>query len=288
MHQLIKYAKQGMYYRVKPLFGIAFLIFVAVFIVFAPEASANLVQNGNFTSVTYSGTTTGLTTLYGQFGTGYLTVSNWSTNGYNFVYAPGTADVGTQAAGANPGAPKEAPGEYNVGNYGNTYMWGTNNGGNNAITNSPAGGNFIAMDGAFETAAVSQTITGLKVGQMYQLTFYWAAAQQESFTGNTTDAIQVTFGGQTFTTGTYSLAAKSFSGWMLQKFNFTATSTSQTLSFLAIGTPTGQPPFALVSGVDLEAIPEISSPLVLAGFGVFCIAGEAWRRRKRHKAGAES
>ena len=132
--------------------------------------------------------------------TGYLTVANWRTTGYNFVYAPGTADIGT-TGGANSGQPKEAPGQYNSGGYGSTYMWGPNNGSANGLpATSPAGGNFIAGDGAFQVGAIKQTITGLTAGQTYSVKFYWAGAQQQSFSGATTEAWTVTFGSQSFTT----------------------------------------------------------------------------------------
>jgi hypothetical protein len=261
--------------------AIAFLLFVMAL---ARNADANLVTDGNFTGVTYSGTLP-MTTLFGQFGTGSgstLTVSGWTTTGYNFVYAPNTVDEGT-TAGANAGAPNEAPGQYNTGNgYGSTYLWGSHNSGSVTLpATDPAGGNFIAADGAYEVGAISQTITGLTVGDVYVLQFYWAAGQQQGYTTATTEAWQVTFGSQTFTTGTYSLAAKGFSGWMIQNYDFTATSGTQTLSFLAIGTPSGQPPFCLLGGVALSVAPEFTNWMVFAGFGAVCTVVEVARRRRR-------
>lgn len=249
------------------------------------SASANLVQNGNFTGVTYSGTKP-VTTLFGQFGSysgSQLTVSNWATSGYNFVYAPGTADSGTKANGANTGQPNQAPGAYTAANgYGNTYLWGVNNGGVATITAVPTGGNFIAADGDFGVGAISQTISGLTVGTKYHLSFYWAGAQQQGFDGATTESWKVTFGSQTFTTATVSTPNHGFTGWMLQTFDFTATSATQTLSFLAQGAPTGQPPFALLGGVNLDVfVPEFSHWAVFAGFGVACTFGEALRRQRR-------
>jgi hypothetical protein len=245
-------------------------------------ASANLIQDADFTQTNYTGSLP-LTTVFGMFGTetgSTLTLTGWTTGGYNFVYAPGTMDSGTKN-GANSGQPNEAPGEYNTSaGYGNTYMWGSNNGGASTITAPPAGGNFIAMDGAFQTSAVKQTITGLTVGQVYVLKFYWAAAQQQSFTGATTENVTVSLGSQSFTTSTYNLATESFSGWMQQTFDYTATSTSETLSFLAAGTPNGEPPFVLINGVDLELIPDFSNWLVFAGFGAGCILLETVRRRR--------
>jgi len=266
-----------------PFLTIAFSFVFAI--AMTQSTSANLVQNGNFTSVTYSGTLP-LTTLYGQFGTGTgstLTVSNWTTSGYNFVYAPGTADAGTQASGANSGQPKEAPGQYNAPNgYGNTYMWGPQNGSSNGLpSTSPAGGNFVAMDGAYEVGAITQVITGLTVGQTYVLKFYWAGAQQEGFTGSTTENLTVALGTGSHTTSTVTTPSEGFSGWTQQTFYYTATATTETLSFLASGTPNGEPPFSLLGGVDLEVIPDFSNWMVFGGFGLVCIFFEAMRRRRR-------
>jgi hypothetical protein len=277
-----------------PLWVVVYCLFFAFVFALPRNVFANLVTDGDFTSVTYSGTTGGLTTLYGQFGTGTgstLAVAGWSTTGYNFVYAPGTADVGTHGAGTNAGSPKEAPGQFNFGGYGNTYMWGPNNGSANGLpANSPAGGNFVAMDGAFQVGAITQTITGLTVGQIYVLKFYWAGAQEDSFHGITTDNMTVTLGSQVATTPTVTVPDEGFSGWSQVTFYYTATSATETLSFLANGTPTGEPPFALLAGVDLEVVPDFSNWLVFIGFGTACIALEMMRRRRRRmrEAGSEA
>ena len=222
--------------------------------------------------------------VYGQFGTGSgstLTLANWTTTGYNFLYAPNTADAGT-TNGANSGQPNEAPGQYNASNgYGSTYMLGSNNGGASTLpATDPAGGNFIAADGAYEVGAVSQTINGLTVGNAYVLNFYWAAAQQQSYTGATTENWAVSLGSQTFTTPTYNLPSKSFSGWMSQSFTYTATGTSETLSFLAGGTPSGQPPFSLLGGVSLALVPEPSAWVLLVGCGAVATVLGVIRRRR--------
>jgi len=309
--------------QVKRLKAPAFVLVVGFVFALAlmQNASANLVTDGNFTGVTYSGTSP-MTTLFGQFGSGYtgttptptLTVSGWTTAGYNYVYAPNTADFGT-TTGSNAGAPNQAAGQFNITKtvgrrvytYGNTYLWGTNNvgggtmagGGSGTIDAAPGGGNFIAMDGVYEVDAVSQTITGLTVGKVYALTFSYAAAQQQSFTGATTEWVVVNFGGtfvpavggtagsftggQTFSTGTISLPSQAFSGWYQDTVYLTATSTSETLSFLAGGTPAGEPPFSLVANVDMEMVPDFSNWLVFAGFGAACILFEIMRRRRLSK-----
>ena len=262
--------------------------FVYLLLTAAPQtqsADADFITDGYFQSLSYSGSKT-LTTLYGQFGTGTgstLTLANWSTTGYSFVYAPGTADAGT-TTGANSGAANEAPGQYNTSSgYGSTYLWGANNGGLSTFTAypGPANENFLASDGAYEVAAVSQIINGLTVGQLYAVKFYWAAAQQQNFSGATTENWTATLGSQSFTTSTYNLASKSFSGWMPQTFVYTATSTSETLSFLAGGTPSGLPPFVLLGGVSMDAVPEPSGWMLFTGLGFAGMLIEVIRRRRR-------
>ena len=269
-----------------PFWAVVFCFVFAFGLTRNARANLNLVQDGDFTNVTYSGTLALSGTLYGQFGAGTgstLTVAGWSTTGYNFVYTPAVISSGSHGIGANPGTPNEAPGQFNnSAGYGTTYLWGPGNGSaNGGITASPAGGNIVAMDGAFETGAITQTITGLQAGRLYELTFYWAGAQQDSFTGSTTDAMMVTLGTESFTTGTLNVASEGWTGWNSGTFVYTATGTSETLSFLAIGTPNGEPPFALLSGIDLELVPDFSNWLVFIGFGTVCITFEMMRRRRR-------
>jgi hypothetical protein len=62
---------------------------------------------------------------------------------------------------------------------------------------------------------------------------------------------------------------------------FYANSTTETLSFLAAGTPSGEPPFSLVADVDLEIVPDFSNWLLFTGFGTVCMFLEILRRRRR-------
>ena len=60
-----------------------------------------------------------------------------------------------------------------------------------------------------------------------------------------------------------------FVPWQFETMYFTANDTTQTLSLLAYGLPTGQPPFALIDGLNLEAVPEPSTwAMMLIGFGL--------------------
>ena len=220
-------------------------------------AGVNLVQNGSFET---------------NGGNGQLafntSVTDWSVpalNGsYWFLYAPGTADT----TGSN-------------GQYGNVALWGPGNGSANGLpATSPDGGYFLASDPSFQSGALTQTITGLKAGKAYEVSFDWAAAQQFGFTGPTFEGWDVSLGSSMQSTGTVNIPSHGFQGWMTQTFDFTATSSSETLSFLAIGGPNGSvPPFALLDGVSLTAVPESSTwAMMLLGFAGLSYAGFRSRR----------
>jgi len=202
---------------------------------------------------------------------GYNTsATGWNiSGGYTFLFNPQTGTTsGTSAdnSGAN-------------GQYGSLWLWGPGNGSANGLTTSPTGGAFIAQDSDFQQAPIWQTINNLTIGQSYAVNFDWAAAQQEFFNGPTADQWVVSLGEQSQATATYNLPSHAFSGWMHQAFDFTATDTSETLSFFAQGSPQGPPPFALLDGVSMQAVPEAGSGaamlLGVVGFGMFA------RRRAR-------
>jgi hypothetical protein len=221
---------------------------VAASVAGTAQAATNLVTNGSFES---------LTSGPGQLGFN-TNATGWTTNGYNFVFAPGTAD----STGSN-------------GQYGNLQLWGPGNGSANGLTaSSPDGGNYIGNDGAFQVGDIHQTINGLTVGHTYVVTFDWAAAQQSGYTGPTTDFWTVGLGNQSYNTSTYQLPTEGFSGWMNQSFSFTAANQSEVLSFLATGTPQGEPPFALLDGVKMydTAVPEPSSLVAMFAGGLLLVA----------------
>ena len=103
---------------------------------------------------------------------------------------------------------------YNTGitsQYGNMQLWGpgtnpdiTYSNGNTSPNNSangfvmPSTGNFVAIDGDYEAAAIQQTVTGLTAGDQYTLTFEYAFGQQYTFSGATSQSTNVIIGGATY------------------------------------------------------------------------------------------
>lgn len=243
----------------KALIAIAVLLLAAT----AQAAPINLVKNGGFESTSNG---TGLL----DFNT---VVADWSSPyGYNFVFEPGKADtVGAKTWWDN---------DY-------LQLWGANNGGAHALATSANGGNFLAADGVYSyhgyniVVPIQQTIHGLEIGQTYELSFEWAAAQQHRFHGITTEWWTATIDGNTFRTDTYENKNHASSNWMKETFTFTAKSSDSVLSFLAAGTPQGFPPFSLLDGVSLVAVdkhlanplPEPASWLImLSGIALLALA----------------
>jgi hypothetical protein len=233
------------------------------------SATTNLVQNGGFESTTPAGSTN---FFIGY--SGYPQLTDWT-------YAPApfpNAAVYTYAGANGAGAVQDGGLSY--------PLYGPGHGYANGFVDSPAGGNFFAADGSAKySGAISQTISGLTPGHEYVVTFVWAGNQYYdssslSYSGPLTADWQVSLGSQTFTTPAANYASHGFTGWMSQSFTYTATSTSEVLSFLAQGTPNGLPPVALLDGVSLTAVPELASwAMMLVGFAGLGFAG--YRRTKR-------
>ena len=140
------------------------------------------------------------------------------------------------------------------------------------ILNPPGGGNVVAIDGGAPYASsIFQKVSGLSIGDRYSLTFYQGAAQQEGMSGATTEQWQVTFGSSTKSSTLMNNASEGVVGWGQQTMTFIATSTSETLTFLAVGTPSGEPPVVLLADVAMSDIPEPAS-LVLVGGGLLALA----------------
>lgn len=236
----------------------------------AQATTHNGVTNADLTQIQGGGTVTESSALeFDKTGGKGIVLQGWTNLGYNFVYTPGTAD--------DPNASQV------LGQYGRTYMWGPNSGSENGFTGvGPTGGNILGLDGAFEVGAASTTITGMTVGDSYTLSFDYAGIQQHGFTGPTTETVKVTIGGTTYPKEpVLDDATHGFTGWNHETISFTATAASEALSFLAIGTPNGLPPFTLVSGISVpvpDAVPEPATWTIML-LGVGMVGGLARRRR---------
>jgi hypothetical protein len=229
----------------------------------ADLAHANLIVNGNFEQTTNGGnkrlaasptTVADRTTLTGW------TSSNGTDGGYNFVL---------NGAGATSASSV-------------LRLRGDNNG----YVTSPNGGNIFASDPMYYPGTLSQTIGGLSVGSTYLLTFDYALAQQTNYTGPNSDFWQVSFGKDTQQSSTLTIADGGFSGWKTASMLFTAGSVSQVLSFLAVASSPGAPPFMLLDSVAMNPSSKVPEPstlsLLLGGFGVAGLV--AYRRRSRKQA----
>jgi hypothetical protein len=154
------------------------------------------------------------------------------------------------------------------------------------VTAPPTGYYYIAAAGDSNWAgSISQTVTGLITGHSYDLKFDWAGAQQAGFSEPTTEQWRVNFSGSSLTLGLVNTPAQSFVGWRSMTLNLTAASTSEILSFMAIGTPNGQSPWLLLSGVTLTdttaAVPEPETyALMLAGLAAVGFWARGQRNRK--------
>jgi hypothetical protein len=232
-------------------------------------AQANEVLNGNFATYTTSSSTGS-----GQIGYN-TTVAGWANTGastginnYNFVFLNAANAVSPTLGG--------------IGQYSGVLSFYSV-----PTANAPTG-TFAALDAdASYSGAIGQTIgTGggsapLIPGDTYSVAFTWAGVQQTGYSGNTTNFVAVTLGGQTLDTPTQITPSTSSVGWFSSTLNFTATSSSELLSFLAVGQPiNNEPPFVLLSGVDVELVPNTpDGGLTVALLGGALVGLEGLRRK---------
>jgi len=224
-------------------FSSVIVLAVGVGLLVCGIARANLVSNGDFAA--YTGTAP-------KDFTSNCLPTDWSVGGYVFLDAPGTATTG-------PGIP----------------VWGPFP----APPPPDANNNFIESDGSVGLAQpVAQTISGLTVGQSYTVSFNQAAGQQYLDSGATTEQWQVSLGSDTQFSAVMNTPSEGVFPWEGQTLTYTASSSSELLSFLAIGSG-GVPPIVFLDGVDMESsVPEPSAGLILLGVGAVVAMGRLGRR----------
>ena len=241
---------------------------------FSPPAMAtNLVLNGSFENFTVSAGDYFCKTGTGSGATSVCTVSNvanWQTR------CSTTGGCGTTSTVASLIPSGTGGSGFNNGN-----ALGA------SVPNSPDGGNFVAIDGdSAYGAPIWQVISGLMPGNNYVVTFYQAAAQQANAPSSvTTEWWNVTFAGVTKSSTVMTNPNRtSYQPWALQTLSFYVPITStgtETLQFLAGGTPNGVPPVSLLDGVSLvQGTPEPQS-FVLVGTGLAAAIGLPRLRRRR-------
>jgi hypothetical protein len=235
------------------LAAVAVPVFAATILALAPSAASAspLITNGSFaaTSATavVNGTTYGTsinnTDLTG-WSLGTCTSNCTAPASFDFLFLPNSYANGVDYQGTIIPMYSSGPGALVTG--GVTY-------------------NAIGVDAANATYALNQTVTNLTVGDTYFLTFYQASTQANggaettSFTGHWA----VSLGSQSLNSATMNNPYQGSTNWVQQTLAFTATSASETLSFLATSPSTGQPPFLLLADVSL-AVPEPDSLVMLA------------------------
>ncbi len=190
------------------------------------------------------------------------------------------------------------------GSFANTY------GGNSStciglkptITASPEGGNFLAIDPAYQNNndghgwSIAQALTGLVVGATYNITFNMGAGQQTTFNGPTTDNWLVGLGAGTnisTVAGTGNSASSqiispgtggAFGGWVSAQVSLIATAANEVLWFFAQSTALQQqPPFLLLDGVTMSQQTTVPEPSTYGMLLVGLLALLGVRRVYRNK-----
>jgi hypothetical protein len=270
-------------------------------------ASGALETHAHATNILLNGTFNLTSGAFGSAGGGLNTGSDYNTGGsltnWTVSDVSGSSGLALLYVAGNQGSTTTNGDGVNLtGRYGNFSVFDPGNVAGTtptagAIPNaSPGGGNFIAADGASGyNVAIYEAVSSLNAGSTYALTFWYAAGQQYNFSGTTTEGWQVSFQSaaqltQTTANGTTiqdtptqpggGLANGSFQAWAQDTMYFTATSSSEVLTFLSMGTPGGQPPIDFLSTLSLSQTPEPAS-LSLSCLGVASLIAFAWFRKRQ-------
>jgi len=247
-----------------------FAIAVIASQIFAPNAAkadpADLVSNGSFEANGGLGQINGTISYATDWSRTVL--NNPDSEGFAFIMNNTADSVG-------------APSIFTPDSGQNVKIWGPANGSNNGFTGSPDGGYFMVLDGAYGRSSISQTISGLTLGLQYELSFQWAAGQLTDSAGDFWAQLDVSFGPDSASTGQTFVASQGFSPWLTFTNIFTASSTSQTLTFTPSG-PSGLQPVVLLDGVSLNAVPVPEpSTYLLGGMATVILALLSWKKQNR-------
>jgi hypothetical protein len=264
-----------------------------------PAQAVDLVLNGNFnpattqTTIVSFGKDAGLAVTLDT-----TTIPNWVSEGYNFLVPSGTGITDANTANQNfYGTSFSAPngaGYYIAAD--SAYLQGRIY---QDLTGLVAGDTYIVN--YYQAAAQQTGFTGastdawiVNVGQNSDYTpptyssvvgdDYGSTASGGTFSGGTTHQSPTMSLASQGVTGTQTVAsgAPIVNGWQQDSFAFTATNTTERLSFLAKGTPNGKPPFALLAGVSANKIPEPADYVgTLVGFGFVGLAIKSRLAKKK-------
>jgi hypothetical protein len=244
----------------------------------AAAHATELVQNGGFELLSSSAPTNQGFEYDPAFASTAGWVNNWTVvnapgeAAYNILEATSTATTVQPLNRWNPPSNDDQrlwalPSNTASMNIGNHFM---------ALDGDPGGNGVTGVQGPLQ-----QTITGLTPGQLYTLTFDFAADQLMDRTGQTTEQLAVSLGSETHLTDILTAPSGGATPWEKETMSFTATSSSELLSFLSIGTPSGYPPIALLDNVSISVPEPATWALMLIGVGA---VGASLRLRRRQVA----